>query len=115
MLPLERLDAVLFDLDGVLTDTARLHESAWTGVFGELFERVGQTRGDQERPTAFTGEDYRRLAGGEPRLDGVLGVLADHRIVWVPVTVAHGLICGFAGTGAWAPAGCERWPYACST
>jgi len=35
--------------------------------------------------------------------------------LWVPGTVSHGLICGFAGTGAWAPAGCERWPYACST
>jgi len=31
-LPLDRLDAVVFDTDGVLTDTARVHAAAWAAV-----------------------------------------------------------------------------------
>ena len=34
------LDAVLFDLDGVLTDTASLHEAAWAQTFAELFDGI---------------------------------------------------------------------------
>ena len=48
-LPLERLDAVLSGLDGVLTDTAGLHQAAWTEVSGELSARAGQERGS-DRP-----------------------------------------------------------------
>ncbi|MHB1850126.1 MAG: HAD-IA family hydrolase [Acidimicrobiales bacterium] len=74
------LDAVLFDLDGVLTDTASLHEVAWTETFSELFEQVAATSGEELRPEPFTGTDYRRLVDGEPRLDGVRHVLADRNI-----------------------------------
>jgi HAD superfamily hydrolase (TIGR01509 family) len=76
--PLERLDAVLFDLDGVLTDTASLHQQAWAAVFTDLFGRAGEASG--RMPAPFTGQDYRRLADGEPRLDGVRNVLADRGI-----------------------------------
>ncbi len=34
----ERFDAVLFDLDGVLTDTARTHAKAWKGMFDKYLE-----------------------------------------------------------------------------
>ena len=40
VLELDRLDAVLFDLDGVLTDPASLHAAAWTSVFNELLKRM---------------------------------------------------------------------------
>ncbi len=63
-LPLERLDAVLFDLDGVLADTASQHGQAGAAV--------------------FTGQDDRCLAGGEPRTDGVRDVLADRRRIALP-------------------------------
>lgn len=50
-LRLDRLDAVLFGLDGVLTCTAGLHEAAWTAVFTELFE--GVSAATRERPCAM--------------------------------------------------------------
>jgi HAD superfamily hydrolase (TIGR01509 family) len=78
VLHLERTDAVLFDLDGVLTDTAGLHQAAWTAVFTELFAQASTVSGQQ--PAPFTGEDYRQLAHGEPRLDAVRNVLASRHV-----------------------------------
>ncbi|HVX23347.1 MAG TPA: HAD-IA family hydrolase [Acidimicrobiales bacterium] len=80
MLTLSELDAVLFDLDGVLTDTASLHQAAWTETFDQLFDHIAARSGGRDRPTVFSGDDYRRLVDGEPRLDGVLHVLDDRRI-----------------------------------
>ncbi len=77
-LHLDRFDAVLFDLDGVLTDTAALHQAAWTAVFAELFAQSVTSAGAS--PSPFTNEDYRRLVDGEARLDGVRHVLADRTI-----------------------------------
>lgn len=71
---------MLFDLDGVLTDTASLHEAAWTETFNELFDLVGESSGKDRTPKPFTGDDYRRLVDGEARLDGVKNVLADRKI-----------------------------------
>ena len=65
---LDETDAWVLDLDGVLTDTARLHEHAWTEVFHELFST---TSGHNTPPPAeFTSSDYRRLVDGEDRMDG---------------------------------------------
>lgn len=71
-----RIDAVLFDLDGVLTDTASLHLAAWTSLFDELFQQAG-TLSPNGAPRRFTGEDYRRLVDGEPRVEGIHHVLAE--------------------------------------
>ena len=38
-LPLDRLDEVVFDTDGVLTDTARVHAAAWARLFDGYLER----------------------------------------------------------------------------
>ena len=35
-LDLNRLDAIIFDIDGVLTDTASVHAAAWKKVFDEF-------------------------------------------------------------------------------
>jgi len=75
VLSLDRIEAVIFDLDGVLTDTASLHEEAWSTSFATLFEAQPDTT-----PAPFTGDDYRRLVDGESRLDGVRNVLADRGI-----------------------------------
>jgi beta-phosphoglucomutase family hydrolase len=61
------LDAVIFDLDGVITDTAEVHLQAWIRMFnGYLEQRAGG--GDQE---PFTKADYFDYVDGRPRYDGV--------------------------------------------
>ena len=76
---LDGTDAWIFDLDGVLTDTARLHERAWADQFAALFASLA-TPASPSGPRPFTGDDYRRLVDGEARRDGVRHVLADRRI-----------------------------------
>jgi alpha,alpha-trehalase len=77
-LSLERADAVIFDLDGVVTDTASVHAAAWKRLFdGFLRERAGST-GEPFRP--FTEDDYRRFVDGKPRYDGVRDFLASRGI-----------------------------------
>jgi HAD superfamily hydrolase (TIGR01509 family) len=60
--------AVLFDLDGVITPTADIHERAWTALF---------------EPWGFTPTDYLRYVDGKPRYDGVRSFL-DARGVDLP-------------------------------
>ena len=87
------VDAVLFDMDGVLTDTAATHMTAWTRLFDEELPAVS---GRDQEP--FTPEDYRRLVDGRARIDGVVAVLADRGI-----DLPLGSIDDPPGTGtAWA-------------
>lgn len=60
-------DAVIFDLDGVLTDTASLHFKAWKEMFDGYLEETAGPRQKRE----FTREDYREFVDGKPRYDGV--------------------------------------------
>jgi len=63
-------DAVLFDLDGVLTQTASVHAAAWKRLFDAFLERRSAETG--EPFIAFDIEsDYRRYVDGKPRYDGV--------------------------------------------
>ncbi|PWS35022.1 hypothetical protein DFH01_22110 [Falsiroseomonas bella] len=75
MLSRERLDAVLMDLDGVLTDTARLHAAAWKALFGEALHRLAAPGGTPLPPFDADAE-YRALVDGRRREDGVRAVLA---------------------------------------
>jgi beta-phosphoglucomutase family hydrolase len=72
------VDAVVFDLDGVLTDTACVHAAVWKTVFDDVLRRrVGN--GDQPfRP--FEDIDYRAYVDGRPRVDGILAFLASRGI-----------------------------------
>ena len=64
----------LFDLDGVITQTAKLHAAAWKEMFDDyLRERSEQTGEPFEE---FTPSDYDRYVDGRPRLDGVRTFLA---------------------------------------
>ena len=73
----DRFDAVIFDMDGVITDTARVHTVAWTRLFDEYL--ATQTGGGVDtRP--FTGDDYRRHLDGRARIDGVEAFLASRGI-----------------------------------
>jgi beta-phosphoglucomutase family hydrolase len=71
--------ACLFDLDGVLTDTARLHTAAWAEMFdGYLRERASRTG---EPFVAFDpGADYQQYVDGKPREDGVRSFLGSRSI-----------------------------------
>ncbi|MCB1991655.1 MAG: trehalose-phosphatase [Geminicoccaceae bacterium] len=70
-----RIDAVILDMDGVLTDTARTHEAAWKTVFDAFLEAR-----DGRGFAPFTTADYRRHVDGKPRLDGVRDFLASRGI-----------------------------------
>ncbi|WP_018681201.1 HAD family hydrolase [Actinokineospora enzanensis] len=58
--------ACLFDLDGVLTSTATLHEIAWKQTFDVFL--ANRTDGDR---APFTSRDYNSYVDGRPRADGV--------------------------------------------
>jgi beta-phosphoglucomutase family hydrolase len=69
-----RFDAVAFDLDGVVTDTARIHFQAWQQTFDAFFE--GRTRRAGVALAPFTLEDYRSYIDGRPREDAIRAFLA---------------------------------------
>jgi beta-phosphoglucomutase family hydrolase len=74
--------ACLFDLDGVLTPTARLHAEAWAKTFDELLARhacSGETFAHLARPFDPR-HDYFAYLHGRPRLDGVQEFLASRAI-----------------------------------
>ena len=72
--------ACLFDLDGVLTDTAAVHNSAWTQTFDEYLRRRAEATG--EPFVAFDpGADYNDHVDGKKREDGVRAFLASRGIV----------------------------------
>ena len=75
MIDVERFDALIFDLDGVITQTASIHARAWKQLFDEfLARRAAQT---EAAFVPFDPEnDYRRYVDGKPRLAGVLSFLA---------------------------------------
>jgi beta-phosphoglucomutase family hydrolase len=75
----DRFDAVLFDLDGVLTDTARLHTEAWKQTFDEFLRRRSEASGEPFRPFD-PGADYLRYVDGRPRFDGVRDFLRSREI-----------------------------------
>lgn len=82
------VDAVVLDLDGVLTDTAGQHERAWRELFDPLL--AGRPADVHEDHRPFTHEDYLRHVDGRPRIDGLVGFLAS-RGVEVPSGTARTL------------------------
>jgi len=67
--------ACLFDLDGVLTQTAKVHQAAWKRTFDEFL------RGRDPAAPEFTAADYNEYVDGKPREDGVRDFLASRGIV----------------------------------
>lgn len=69
----------LFDLDGVLTQTAKVHARAWKEMFDDFlrgwYARRGEPFREFDRPT-----DYDEYVDGKPRLDGVRSFLASRGI-----------------------------------
>ena len=67
-------DAVLFDLDGVLTRTAGVHAAAWKKLFDGFLERRATRLGEPFVPFNIDA-DYPRYVDGKPRYDGVSAFL----------------------------------------
>lgn len=59
----DSVSVCLFDLDGVLTDTASVHRKAWKQTFDPILSGKGQPE--------FTDKDYADQVDGKPRADGV--------------------------------------------
>jgi beta-phosphoglucomutase family hydrolase len=60
----------LFDLDGVITQTATVHAKAWKEMFDEYLRRRAEQTGQPFVPFDFH-DDYDRYVDGMPRADGV--------------------------------------------
>ena len=74
-----RYDAVLFDLDGVLTDTAGVHAACWKRTFDEVLQRRAHGTGAPYRPFDIE-SDYRLHVDGKRRSDGVRDFLRSRGI-----------------------------------
>ncbi|MFX1505606.1 MAG: beta-phosphoglucomutase family hydrolase [Promethearchaeota archaeon] len=68
-------DAIIFDLDGVVTQTASLHSKAWKKMFEEFL-----TNREEEEFKEFTQNDYLSYVDGKPRYEGVKSFLESRRI-----------------------------------
>ena len=67
--------AALFDMDGVITDTAETHAQAWKRLFDAFLEARADRLGEPFEPFDERVE-YRRYVDGKPRNDGVASFLA---------------------------------------
>ena len=75
----ERYDALLLDLDGVITDTASIHAACWKQMFDEYLQKRAIERGEAFRPFDIAA-DYRLYVDGKPRYDGVRDFLTSRGI-----------------------------------
>ena len=72
-------DAVLFDLDGVLTKTAAVHAAAWKRLFDGFLAQRASATGEPFIPFDID-KDYALHVDGKPRYDGVAAFLASRGI-----------------------------------
>lgn len=77
---LTSFDAVLFDLDGVLTKTAVVHAAAWKRLFDEYLQARASADHAPFRPFDVS-TDYQRYVDGKLRQDGVTSFLESRDIV----------------------------------
>jgi alpha,alpha-trehalase len=78
----DEIDAVVFDMDGVVTDTARVHAAAWKRLFDDWLRGWAARTG--EAFAEFTDADYRTYVDGRRREDGVAAFLTSRgiRLAW---------------------------------
>jgi beta-phosphoglucomutase family hydrolase len=74
-----QITACLFDLDGVLTKTAKVHAAAWKEMFDTFLQERAQATGEPFIPFD-SGADYNAYVDGKPRYDGVRSFLASRGI-----------------------------------
>jgi len=69
-----KLNAAIFDLDGVITDTAALHARTWKELIDPILRAHEEETGDPQ-PPFDPEEDYRRYVDGKPRHQGLQSFL----------------------------------------
>jgi len=95
----DRYDAVLLDLDGVITNTASIHAACWKQMFDEYLQMRATQRGEAFRPFEID-TDYRLYVDGKPRFDGARDFLRS-RGIQLPDGSSHDpphaeTVCGLA-------------------
>jgi beta-phosphoglucomutase family hydrolase len=75
----DQYDAVLLDLDGVITDTASVHAACWKQMFDEYLQKRATQRGEGFSPFD-PATDYRIYVDGKPRFDGARDFLKSRNI-----------------------------------
>lgn len=68
-MPIQTWRTIISDMDGVITDTARIHEAAWKQVFDDYFQSHAAEFSSPQPP--FSPDDYRRHVDGKARLTGI--------------------------------------------
>jgi len=74
-----RLEAVILDMDGVVTDTAKIHASAWKRIFDEFLQAHSERAGVPFVPFDSV-RDYLDYVDGKPRYEGVRSLLRSRGI-----------------------------------
>lgn len=77
------ISACLFDLDGVLTQTAKVHAKAWKQMFDEYLRARSERTGEPFREFKLP-DDYEEYVDGKPRADGVRSFLESRGIQLPP-------------------------------
>ncbi|UCF99922.1 MAG: beta-phosphoglucomutase family hydrolase [Spirochaetaceae bacterium] len=72
-------DGAIFDLDGVITQTAKVHFKAWKQMFDTYLQKRKGLSGDQRRPFSYD-QDYVPYVDGKPRYQGVKSFLESRDI-----------------------------------
>ncbi len=91
-------DGIVVDLDGVVTDTAAVHQAAWRRLFDAILRHRSRLAGTEYQP--FTNADYFTYVDGKSRYDGARDFLAS-RGIDLPLGMAtdppeRGTVCGMA-------------------
>ena len=93
--------AAIFDMDGVVTDTAGVHAEAWRQMFDAVLPQLT----DGEARPFDPSDEYRRLVDGRSREDGVRAVLTERGLTAVRSAWGDPLIRRHVGQ-------CMAWPTA---
>lgn len=76
----KRPQAAIFDLDGVVTFTARVHAAAWKELFDDFLRNRAKQTGGAFVPFDIK-SDYQSYVDGKPRIDGVVSFLSRRSVV----------------------------------
>ncbi|MEU5218447.1 HAD-IA family hydrolase [Streptomyces sp. NPDC020807] len=83
---MQRVEGVVFDTDGVITDSARVHAAAWKTAFDACLRSHPPTDPHERRP--FGRDDYLRYVDGRSRMEGAASFLASRGLTLPPGRLA---------------------------